>query len=67
MNSKNKIAILGCGNGGMALSGYLAAKGYSVNIYESIKPSEDFLKFQKEKKIVLDGDINLNSRSNCNQ
>lgn len=65
MNSKNKIAILGCGNGGMALSGYLAAKGYSVNIYESIKPSEDFLKFQKEKTIILDGDIKCSGLLNC--
>ena len=29
-----KIAVIGAGNGGQAISGYLALKGYEVSLYD---------------------------------
>jgi len=57
MDKQYQFAIIGCGNGGMALAGQIASKGYKVNIYEGLQPTEAFLKLSQEKKIFLHGDI----------
>ena len=51
------VTVIGCGNGGMALAGLIASKGYLVNIFEGIQPTEAFLQLQKEKEITIKGDI----------
>ncbi|HKL11058.1 MAG TPA: NAD/NADP octopine/nopaline dehydrogenase family protein [Clostridia bacterium] len=37
MISENKIAVLGAGNGGMAMAAYLSLKGYEVNLYDKFE------------------------------
>lgn len=49
------IAIVGAGNGGQALAGYLSSKGYKVKIYDRDPEKVDILNFSK--KIVLKGAI----------
>jgi opine dehydrogenase len=49
-----KIAILGAGNGGQALAGYLSMKGFSVNLYNRSE--------KRIRKIVKNGGIQLRGR-----
>lgn len=50
-----KYAVLGAGNGGQAISGWLAMQGYEVWLYEIIKEKVDVL--AKKKEIRLCGEI----------
>ncbi|CAH2214708.1 NAD/NADP-dependent octopine/nopaline dehydrogenase family protein [Tepidibacter aestuarii] len=65
MKKLYKFAILGCGNGGKALAAQIASKGHSVNIFEALEPTKDFLKLQREKEIYVKGDITCNGNLNC--
>lgn len=65
MGTLQKFVILGSGNGGKALAGQIASKGHSVNIFEALAPTEDFLKLQNEKEIYLKGDVNCKGTLNC--
>jgi len=58
MKSDYRFAVLGCGNGGMALAGAIASKGYAVNVFDALPPTEGFLKFANEKEIFLEGSVN---------
>ena len=57
MKKDCRFAVLGCGNGGMALASFIASKGYGVNIFEGLAPSEAFLKLGREKELFLEGNI----------
>lgn len=50
-----KISILGTGNGGQAIAGYLAKQGYEVSIYG--RNSDTISQLTKTKKIQLVGAI----------
>ncbi len=63
MISGNKIAVLGAGNGGMAMAAYLSLKGYEVNLYDKFeKTIEDTARLGG---IELDG-VSLNGFAKLN-
>ena len=41
-----KIAVIGAGNGGQSIAGYLSMKGYSVSLYDIDKVKIDKLKIK---------------------
>ncbi len=53
-----KVAVLGCGNGGKAVAAELAYNGAQVRIYEAI-PNDDFRKLQQSREIKLKGAVEL--------
>jgi len=57
VDSACKFAVLGCGNGGMALAGQIASKGYQVNIWDGLEPTQDFKRLCREKEIFIKGHI----------
>lgn len=57
MEKKTKFAVLGCGNGGMAIAGYIASEGYSVNLYEDPKFKENINPIKESGGIRLKGEI----------
>lgn len=65
MGRSHRFAVIGCGNGGMTLAGQIAAKGYDVNLFEGLEPSEAFLKLRTERKIFLKGDIESEGLISC--
>lgn len=50
-----KFAVIGAGNGGQAIAGYLAMKGYDVNIYN--RTSSVITELEKKGEIELVGTI----------
>ena len=52
-----KIAVLGAGNGGCALSGHLAMKGFNVNIFEHPKFELNLKEIKEKAGIELIGKI----------
>ncbi len=54
-NKKLKFAIIGAGNGGQAFAGYLANKGYAVNLYN--RTMEKIEKIKQRGYIDLEGSI----------
>ena len=65
MGTLYRFAVLGCGNGGMALAGQIAAKGYSVNIFEGLEFTKEITRLSEEKEIIVQGDIQSRGRINC--
>ncbi len=53
MQSKTKWAVIGAGNGGHAVAGYLGYLGYEVNIYDSFDKTINIIK--KQGGIEIDG------------
>lgn len=51
---KNKIAVIGAGNGGQAMAGHMAISGYQVRIYDVDR--EKIAALQKKGSITLKGD-----------
>ena len=39
-----KVAVIGAGNGGQAIAGYLATQGYEVALYDIVKEKMDELR-----------------------
>jgi opine dehydrogenase len=48
-----KVAVLGAGNGGQALAGYLSLKGFSVNLFN--RSEKRIKKIKRDKGIQLSG------------
>jgi len=57
-----KIAVLGSGNGGIAIAGYLAIKNFKVNIYSPF--CKEIAPLRRNKVINLQGKINGSGRLN---
>jgi len=51
-----QISVIGGGNGGQALAGYLALKGHDVSLYN--RSRERIATIIDSKKIVLEGEVN---------
>ena len=58
-----KIAVIGAGNGGQAIAGYLGLTGYDVSLYDIDVPKIDEL--QKKGGIELEGQINGFGKVGC--
>ncbi|MFA5575874.1 MAG: NAD/NADP octopine/nopaline dehydrogenase family protein [Tissierellaceae bacterium] len=56
MKRQLKFSIIGAGNGGMAMAGYLSMLGYEVNLYN--RTLENILSLIKNPLISLSGEIN---------
>jgi opine dehydrogenase len=54
-----KVSILGSGNGARACSAQIAAKGYTVVMWEPLEGAKDYLRLRETKQIFLEGDLNL--------
>lgn len=50
-----RISVIGAGNGGQALAGYLALKGFDVSLYNRSKKRIETI--MESKKLVLEGEI----------
>lgn len=57
-----KFAVLGSGNGARAWCAQIAAKNYPVIMWEPLEETEDFKKIREEKKMFLEGDINVGGK-----
>jgi opine dehydrogenase len=55
LSKKLKFAVIGAGNGGQAFAGYLAYKGYNVNLYN--RTMEKIKKIKQRGYIDLEGSI----------
>ncbi len=55
MKKELKYCVIGAGNGGIAMAGYLAMMGYSVNLYN--RTAEKLFSLMKEKVILLTGEV----------
>lgn len=55
MNKKIRYSVLGAGNGGIAIAGYIAMKGYEVNLYN--RTEENIISLIKNPIIHLTGEI----------
>jgi len=51
-----KFAVIGAGNGGQAIAGYLGMQGHSVNIYDI--DAEKLSVLDKKRGIILEGKLN---------
>ncbi len=56
MKKNLNYCIIGAGNGGLAMAGYLAMIGYQVNLYN--RTLEKILPLQKNPKIHITGEVN---------
>ena len=63
MINEQKIAVLGAGNGGMAMAAYLSLNGYEVNLYDKFTQTIDGI--SKLGGIELDG-VSLNGFAKIN-
>jgi len=63
MINEKKIAVLGAGNGGMAMAAYLSLKGYEVNLYDKFEKTIEGI--SKLGGIELDG-VSLNGFAKMN-
>ena len=57
-----KITILGAGNGGQTMAGYLAAKGNQVTLFEHPDFEEKLLKIKEKGEIILQGTLNYSGK-----
>lgn len=55
-------AVIGAGNGGISMAGYLALKGYAVNLYNRTK--ENILPLIEDPNIELSGEVEGTGRLN---
>ncbi len=62
MKSSLTFSVLGSGNGGRALSAFIAGKGYPVIMYEPLEATEEYEKIKAEKELFLEGDIETGGR-----
>ncbi len=60
--NKSKIAVLGAGNGGLAIAGHLASKGFKINLYSPF--SSELAPIKKSGGIRLEGKIKSFGRLN---
>lgn len=58
-----RIAVIGAGNGGQAIAGYLGLSGYDVNLYDIEVPKIEEL--QRKGGIELEGRINGFGKVSC--
>ncbi|GAE21172.1 NAD/NADP-dependent octopine/nopaline dehydrogenase family protein [Bacteroides pyogenes] len=58
-----RFAVIGAGNGGQAIAGYLGLKGYHVNLYD--RNVEKVEKIKNKGGIKLEGKINGFGNVNC--
>lgn len=54
------ICVIGAGNGGQALAGYLALKGFDVSLFNKSKMR--ILPIMKTRKIRLEGEVNATAQ-----
>lgn len=57
-----RITVLGAGNGGQTMAGYLAAKGNQVTLFEHPDFEEKLLKIREKGKITLQGALNCSGK-----
>jgi opine dehydrogenase len=62
MKHECTFAVLGSGNGARAWCAQIAAKGYSVTMWEPLEATDDFRKLVARPEIRLCGDMNLGGR-----
>ena len=62
ISKKLKFAVIGAGNGGQAIAGYLACKGYRVNLYN--RTIKNIKRIKSRGYIDLEGCINGRGRLN---
>jgi opine dehydrogenase len=55
-----KICVIGAGNGGQALTKYLALKGYDVSLYN--RSEKRIAPILKTRKIKLEGEVNATTQ-----
>ncbi|WP_041077276.1 NAD/NADP-dependent octopine/nopaline dehydrogenase family protein [Thermotoga caldifontis] len=55
-----KICVIGAGNGGQALAGYLALKGFDVSLFN--RSERRILPIMKTRKIKLEGEVNATAQ-----
>lgn len=55
-----KICVIGAGNGGQALAGYLALKGFDVSLFN--RSERRILPIMKTGKIKLEGEVNATAQ-----
>lgn len=60
MNNIETVAVIGAGNGGQALAGFLAYKGFSVKLYD--RDLEKVEKLNKDKTITLTGALSIRGK-----
>ena len=58
-----KIAVIGAGNGGQAIAGYLSTQGYEVAVYDIVEEKINELK--QLGGIQLEGRISGFGKLNC--
>jgi len=56
---KEKIAVLGSGNGARAVCAQVGFKGYDVVMWEPLEETDDYKRIKQEKRMFLSGDITL--------
>lgn len=59
---KEKVAVLGSGNGARAVCAQIGFKGYDVVMWEPLEETDDYKRIKQEKRMLLSGDITLEGR-----
>ncbi len=57
-----RITVLGAGNGGQTMAGYLAAKGNQVTLFEHPNFEDKLLKIREKGEITLQGSLNCSGK-----
>ena len=60
--SRLNFSVLGSGNGGRALCAFIAGRSHPVIMYEPLAETEDYKKIKSEKKMFLEGDVNIGGK-----
>jgi len=59
---KEKIAVLGSGNGARAVCAQIGFRGYDVVMWEPLEETDDYKRLKQEKRVLLSGDIILEGK-----
>ena len=59
---KEKIAVLGSGNGARAVCAQIGFRGYNVVMWEPLEETDDYKRLKQEKRMLLSGDIVLEGK-----
>lgn len=59
---KEKIAVLGSGNGARAVCAQIGFRGYDVVMWEPLEETDDYKRLKQEKRVFLSGDIVLEGK-----
>jgi len=59
---KEKIAVLGSGNGARAVCAQIGFRGYDVVMWEPLEETDDYKRLKQEKRLFLSGDIVLEGK-----